>query len=72
MLISANPVLHARTRHIELDMFFVHEKVQRKELAVRHIRSSLQVADGFTKPMSGLKFKDFHDKLKVVNPDYLR
>lgn len=29
VLLSANPVLHARTKHVELDLFFVREKVQR-------------------------------------------
>ena len=35
----ANPILHARTKHIELDLYFVSEKVMKKELDVRHISS---------------------------------
>ena len=36
VLLSANPVLHARTKHIELDLYFVREKVIQKEVEVHH------------------------------------
>ena len=45
---SANPILHARTKHIELDLYFVHEKVM-KELDIRHISSQDHIADILTK-----------------------
>ncbi|MCH80898.1 retrovirus-related Pol polyprotein from transposon TNT 1-94, partial [Trifolium medium] len=32
-----NPVLHARTKHMEIDLFFVREKVLAKQLDVVHI-----------------------------------
>ncbi|RVX22010.1 Retrovirus-related Pol polyprotein from transposon RE1 [Vitis vinifera] len=48
VLLSANPVLHARTKHIELDLYFVRENVIRKEVEVRHVPSADQLADVFT------------------------
>ena len=39
VLMSANPILHARIKHIELDLYFVREKVMKKELDVKHISS---------------------------------
>lgn len=71
VLLIANPVLHARTKHLELDLFFVREKVQRKEIVVQHVGSHLQIADGLTKPLSGSKFQQFRDKLNVIRPDDL-
>ena len=37
VLLSANPVLHARSKYIELDLYFVHEKVIQKVIDVRHV-----------------------------------
>lgn len=35
--LAANPILHAGTKHIELDLYFVQEKVMRKQIEVRHV-----------------------------------
>jgi histone deacetylase 1/2 len=49
--LTANPVLHARTKHIEIDFHFVREQVANKLLEICFIHSGDQVADGFTKPL---------------------
>jgi hypothetical protein len=50
--LSANPVFHARTKHIEVDYHFVRERVLEKLLEIEYVPSGDQVADGFTKALS--------------------
>ncbi|KAL5564518.1 hypothetical protein UlMin_027682 [Ulmus minor] len=64
--LSANPVLHSRTKHIELDLYFVREKVIAKEIEVNHVPSVDQVADVFTKPLSTQFFQRMKKKLTVT------
>jgi histone deacetylase 1/2 len=67
--LSANPVFHARAKHIEIDFHFVRERVLKKELEVRFVPSKDQVADGFTKPLPVRNFLEFRHNLNLVSCD---
>lgn len=62
---ARNPVHHRRTKHIELDIHFVREKVAIGELRVLQIPSPRQFADIFTKGLSTALFEDFRSSLCV-------
>ena len=64
--LAANPVYHARTKHIELDIHFIRDKVLQKQLEIRYIPSADQVADCLTKGLSPSRFQYLIDKLQVV------
>lgn len=65
VLLSHNLILHARTKHMELDIHFVREKVVSNTLSVVHVPAASQLADILTKPLSASQFYLMHDKLNV-------
>jgi histone deacetylase 1/2 len=65
VLLAHNPILHSRTKHMEIDLFFVREKVIAKQLTVVHIPGTEQLADLLTKPISTDKFLLMRTKLNV-------
>jgi hypothetical protein len=64
--LSANPVFHARIKHIKIDYHFVRERVSRKLLEIDFISSRDQVIDGFTKPLTVQKLENFKCNLNLA------
>ncbi|KAL1106054.1 hypothetical protein V6Z11_D04G175700 [Gossypium hirsutum] len=64
--VARNPVTHLKFKHIELDLFFVREKVADGVFQVGHVPGSDQIADILTKPLLVSAFTKFRDQLQVV------
>lgn len=65
--LSENHVHHGRTKHIELDVHFVREKVVIRELCVCYVPMRHQLADIMTKGLPKMLFDDFRSSLCIVD-----
>ena len=65
--LSGNPVQHQHTKHIEMDIHFVREKVAKGEVRVLHVPSWYQIADIFTKGLPRVLFDEFRTSLSVCD-----
>lgn len=67
--LSANPIHHRRTKHVELDILFVRERVALGEFWVLHIPTRQQLADIMMKGLPSEVFSDFRSSLFVAATD---
>jgi hypothetical protein len=49
--LTENPVMHKRTKHIDIRHHFIREKVESKEIVLKYVATRDQLADMLTKPL---------------------
>jgi hypothetical protein len=63
--LSTNPVQHQRTKHVEIDLHFVCERVAVGDVQVLSVPTMLQFADIFNKGLMSSVFTDFRSSLNI-------
>jgi hypothetical protein len=64
--LSGNPVQHRRTKHVEIDLHFVLERVSLGDVGILHVPTTSQYADIFTKGLPSVLFSEFRTSLNIV------
>jgi len=64
--LAANPVQHARSKHIEIDVHFIRDMILSGDLTVSYVPSSYQIADCFTKALTHPLFQQHRSKLGLA------
>jgi hypothetical protein len=64
--IAHNPVLHNRTKHIEIHHHFIRDHVNRREIDLSFVGTAYQLADIFTKPLDEAKFVELRNELNIL------
>ncbi|GJV45763.1 hypothetical protein Tco_1430299 [Tanacetum coccineum] len=67
--ISNNPVLHSRTKHIDIRYHFIRDYIFKGDIELHFIPTQYQLADIFTKPLDEPTFKRLIVELGMLNID---
>lgn len=58
-----NPVYHSCMKHVQIDLYFVREKVITNEIQGCYISMKDQIVNVLTKPLTQLQIHNLRDKL---------
>ncbi|KAJ9535340.1 hypothetical protein OSB04_un001549 [Centaurea solstitialis] len=67
--IANNPVLHSKTKHIEVRYHFIRDHVMNGDIELHFVPTEYQFADLFTKPLDVTHFNMLISELGMLNPD---
>jgi hypothetical protein len=65
--LSTNPIQHQWTKHVEIDLHFVRDRVALGEVRVLHVPTTSQFADIFTKGLPSSTFTEFRSSLNITS-----
>ncbi|GKB09402.1 retrovirus-related pol polyprotein from transposon TNT 1-94 [Tanacetum coccineum] len=67
--LSKNPVLHSRTKHIEIRHHFLRDNVQKENISIKKVSSEDNIVDILTKPLKHEPFNLLRLGLDLMEPN---
>jgi hypothetical protein len=64
--VAKNPMLHSRTKHIEVRYHFLRDNVEKGNIDLIYVPTEKQLADILTKPLDQATFAHLRGELGVV------
>ncbi|KAL5713922.1 hypothetical protein ACHQM5_015954 [Ranunculus cassubicifolius] len=65
--LASDSVLHERTKHVEIDIHFLREKVRNGIVSPSFVRTKAQIADTLTKPVGPSELRSSLVKLGLLD-----
>ena len=65
IIISKDPVMHSKTKHIPIKFHFLRDQVMSNVIKLEYVGTKDQIADVFTKPLPKMQFDSLRDHLGV-------
>ena len=66
--ISHNPVMHSRTKNIDIRYLFIRDHIEKGDVEIHFIPTEKQLADIFTKPLDDKTFQRLVSELGMLYP----
>ncbi|GJV12033.1 retrovirus-related pol polyprotein from transposon TNT 1-94 [Tanacetum coccineum] len=70
--ISNNPMLHCRTKHIDIKYHFIRDRILKGDIKLHFVPTDLQLADIFTKPLAEPSFTRLVVDLGIANMAFIQ
>jgi hypothetical protein len=64
--LAKNPILHDRSKHIDVKFHYTRECVERGDIELEHISTNEELADTLTKALGVKRFHELREKISVV------
>ena len=65
--LSKNPILHSRTKHIEIRHHFLRDHVQKGDCVLEFVKTKNQLANIVTKPLPKESFFTIRRELRIID-----
>jgi hypothetical protein len=65
--IAYNPCEHLRTKHIDIQHYFLRDHAIKGDIVISHVRTNDQLVDIFAKPLDERRFRELRSDLNIID-----